>query len=534
MADMSSWRRLSKHWPWVLSILVWSVAFRAAPGQSQSLDSMFEPPAVWRAFRPLVIAMGEGDSQAAARYLRAGNQILRKADVNLERDAATQAFQTKAHECMEEFDLESFLALLPEREGAFRYFGFAGEPAEKVYKVRAARGADFEVNAKSVRRGFGESSGVLKMRQVEKNDSERYLVHWRSGAGFGALSWSSILAGISDAIAMFDERAEDKDTPLVLRAADRFLKNAQPALGPEDRRFLSVLWGSYPEVAKLLSSIGTTEDVIAAYDVAPGVTHVRSISRWDLPRLARAYPELADYFRDLDKLAEAKLRLTDGNGHTLFELWLDTEHMRSRFEAFVRGGKIVPSKDGKPLPDQAPRYEHMRAHTNLHFQAFRVHIQVLDLVTELHYDEHATGAELSGQILRTPRIRVTGAAFGVLPTGMLDWFIPGDMEGLARRLLDAATRGNDGRGIEWRYRFERPAGGLATLDGSVGMEVLDSALIRFSMAIAAERVVPDDDQLEDIRRLAADYRDAFDSDVQRFAKFGRLAPLPAPAVAAPN
>jgi hypothetical protein len=199
----------------------------------------------------------------------------------------------------------------------------------------------------------------------------------------------------------------------------------------------------------------------------------------------------------------------------------------------VRGGKIVPSKSGKALRDVAPRFERMRAHTNLHFEAFRVHIQVLDLTTEVRYSEHATGAEFTGQILRTPQIRVTGAAFGMFPTGMLDWFIPGDMEGLARRLLDVATHGNEGRGIEWRYRFERPAGGLATLDGSAGAEVLDSALIRFSMAIAAERVVPDDDQLEDIRKLAAAYRDAFDADVERFGKFGKFIPATAAAVSAP-
>lgn len=523
-------RSASRGWPFVLVGCVWLSLWGAVQGQGNPADKMFDPPAVWRAFRPLVIAMGDGNAQQAAKYLRAGNQILRKADVNLELDATTKTFQTESHECMQEFDLESFLKLLPEREGPFRYFGFEGEPAEKVYRVRAARGPAFEVNATSVRRGFGEASGVLAMRQVEKDDTERYQIHWRSGAGFGALSWSSILAGLKDALAMFDERAEEKDIPLILRAADAYLKTTQPALGPEDRRFLAVLWGSFPEVAKLLTSISTTDDVIAAYG-ADGVTQVRFVSHWDLPRLGRAYPELAEYFGDLGKLAEAKFRITDANGHTLSEIHLDTEHMRSRIELFVRGGKIVPSKDGKPLVDQAPRYEHMRAHANLHFQAFRIHIQVLDLVTDLHYGEHVTGAELSGQILRNPKIRVTGAAFGVLPTGMLDMFIPGDMEGLARRLFDAATRGNDGRGIEWRYRFERPAGGLATLDGSLGMEVLDSALIRFGMAIAAERVVPDDEQLEDIRHLAADYRDAFDRDVVRFAQFGKVvdvAPVPAP------
>jgi hypothetical protein len=149
-----------------------------------------------------------------------------------------------------------------------------------------------------------------------------------------------------------------------------------------------------------------------------------------------------------------------------------------------------------------------------------VHFFVKNLVTEIQYRERATGAELSGQVVQMPQIEVKGAAFGFVPTGMLDFFIPDDMQGLAERFFEAAVHGNEGQGIAWRYRFERPQGGLATLDGGVGIEVLDSALIRFAMGIAAKKVVPDDAQLEDIRRLAADYRDAFDLDVERFGKFG--------------
>ena len=499
--------------------LVWITP--AVRAQLRPGNEVVASPAVWRAFRPLVIAAGEGNVQQAVRYLRTGNQILRKADVQLQEDSATQLFQTKAHECMQEFDLKSFLALLPEREGAFHYFGFQGEPAEKAYRVRVARGRGFEVDATSARRGFGDSSGVISMRQVHKDDANRYIVHWRSGAGLGALSWSSILAGMEDGLSMLDEPPAKGDVPLVLRVADSFLKSSEPKLGAEDRKVLAQLWGSFPEVAKLLVSIGTTEDVIAGVDPQHNVTQVRLVSRLDVTRLARGYPELAEYFGDLGKLAEVKIRLNDGNGNTLGELSLDTEHMRSRLEFFVRAGKLVPSKTGKVLPDTSPRYEHMRAHLNAHFQSFRVHFYIHDLTTEVVYSEHGTGAALTGRIVHEPKVHVAGAAFGLFPAGMLDWFIPGDMEGYAHAFFKAATRGNEGRGIAWRYRFERPTGGLATLDGSYGMEVLDSALIRFAMAVAAEKVVPDDDQLADLRRLAAAYRDAFDADVVRFGKFGQ-------------
>ncbi|MFT3923793.1 MAG: hypothetical protein QM778_14770 [Myxococcales bacterium] len=505
--------------------IAWGVA-SAEPKEMP--NDMTASPAFWRGFRPLVYAFGDGDPARAVSYLRAGTKILRSVDANLDRDEATKKFQEKAQDCMEEFDLRSFFKLLPERDGDYRYFAFAGKPAENAYRVWAAKGKDFEVNAKSARRGFGEASGMMRMRQLEKDDSGRYLVNWRQGAGFGDVAWLSIVAGLRDGVSLFDTPSQDAETPVILQAAEVFLKRTQPALGPEDRAVLATLWGSFPEGAKLLADVATGDDVIKGRDANTGITQVHWHSRFNLEKLKENYPHLTDYFKDLDKLAAIKLRLLDAAGHTLFDLKADTARMQSEIDAFVKGGRIVPSHQGTPLLDQTARFEKMRAHINLHFQVFRVHIYVDDMRVEFNFDEHATGAALSARIKQTPKIRVSGAAFGLFPTGMLDWFIPGDIEGLARKLMDVATKGNEGQGIAFDYRFERSPNGLATLDSSIGGEVLDSALIRFAMAIAAERVVPDEKQLDDIKRLGVAYRDAFDADVVRFGKHGKLPTYPAP------
>ena|GEM_PF-6301311 len=509
--------------------LMWGVA-SAEPKQLP--NDMTASPAFWRGFRPLVYAFGDGDPARAVSYLRAGTKILRSVDANLDRDAATKAFQEKAQDCMEEFDLRSFYKLLPERDGDYRYFAFAGKPAENAYRVWAEKGKEFEVHAQSARRGLGEASGVMRMRQLEQDDSGRYLVNWRQGAGFGDLSWAAIVAGLSDAVALFDAPGGGSETPVILQAAEVFLRRTQPTLGPEDRAMLATLWGSFPEGGKLLADVASADDVIAGRDAETGVTHVHWHSRFNMTKLKESYPHLADYFKDLDKLAAIKLRLLDASGATLLDLKADTARMQSEIDTFVKEGRIVPHHAGAPRLGEAARFEKMRAHVNLHFQVFRIHIFVDDLRVEFSFDEHPSGASLSARIKQTPKIRVSGAAFGLFPTRVLDWFIPGDIEGLARKLMDVATQGNEGQGIAIDYHFERSPSGLATLDSSIGGEVLDSALIRFAMAIAAERVVPDERQLEDIKRLGVAYRDAFDADVVRFGKHGKLPTYPAPTARA--
>lgn len=514
----------------LLTLAGGALSLDAAHGQPRLGDELVASPAVWRAFRPLVLAMGDGDAARAVSYLREGTALLRKAEGKLERDVPTLAFQTRAVESLEDFDLKAFFQLLPRRDGPFRYFAFEGAPTASAYRFRELSSAAAEVSAASARRGFGDSSSVIRMRHIEAKDDKHYLLQWRGGVGVGPLAWTSLVAGAHDALSMLEERdASPPRTgqpvatlPLILRTADALLKKSQPSLGVEDRRVLAAAWASFPQAAALLTSIGRTDDVVDETTRADGVTRVSWNSRWDAERTAKGYPALTDFFHDLGDLAEARIKLTDANGLTVATIQADTEHMRVRIAAFVKDGKLVPSRNGQPQLDSAPRLEQMRAHVDLHFQAVGIHMYVDDLKVELGLFERGDGAILRANVRRTPKVRVRGAAFGIVPAGMLDWFIPGDIPGLARRMLDVATLGNDGQGIAVSARFVSAVDGRSTVESSGGFEILDTALIRFGMKIAADRVMPDEEANEDIRRLRVAYRDAFFADVERFGKYGRV------------
>jgi hypothetical protein len=95
------------------------------------------------------------------------------------------------------------------------------------------------------------------------------------------------------------------------------------------------------------------------------------------------------------------------------------------------------------------------------------HMYVDDLRVEL---AHAAGpglATVSTRVRHTPGFRVEGRGVGVFPAGMLDWFIPGDIPGLARRMSE-------------------------------------------------------EEQSADIRKLLVAYRDALSRDLERFARCGEV------------
>jgi hypothetical protein len=335
--------------------------------------------------------------------------------------------------------------------------------------------------------------------------------------GLGALRWQSLLAGLFEAGRLLETPVE-RDVPLVLRAADTYLRTRQTTLGQRDRTVLSRVWGGFPGIAQLLLPISRTDDLVAERDPAPGVTGLSLATRWSLSGMARKYPALAHYFDALDDIARARAVLRDAAGKVLLELDSDTEHLETKVRGLLRDGRLLARADKHGAPEAA-RFERMRLTLDLQFVLHHIRLNIEQLAIDLDYraDEH--GARLRASSTRVPKVSVSGAAFGLLPTRVLDWFIPGDVETLARHMFEVAASARGGRGATLEARFrEGPEG--ATLEFDAETELLDTTLIRFCMAVIADAAIPNDAEERDITRMAVDYRDAFDADLARFARFG--------------
>jgi hypothetical protein len=504
----------------VCSLLVFGLSLALARGPDFGESS----PVFWRAWQPLVSAFGAGDPLAAIAYLRAASAIVRKADAQLARDAASERFRKRALDSLEDFDLQEFLALLPYQERESRSFAFAGWPSAKAYEVHAlgsaapvfGSGRDRDRVRELRALAHGHVQGALRMRRAPHESERRYVFQTRTRVGLGALRWQPLLAGLVDAARLLETRGE-QDVPLALRAADSYLRTRQSALGARDRAIMVRLWGGFPGVAQLLLPISRSDDVLVERDPEPGVTGLSVSTRWDLASMKRKYPALAHYFDALDDIARVHARLSDAAGNTLLELDSGTERLETKLRGFLRGGRLLArTKKGALVPAQFAR---MRLTLDLHFVLHRIRLNIEDLQLDLEYREQADGASLRVQSARVPKVQVSGAAFGLVPTRVLDWFIPGDVETLARHMFEVAAQARGGHGSLLEARFREGERG-ANLELGYETELLDTRLVRFCMAVIAEAAIPSEEEERDMTRLAVDYRDAFDADLARFAQFG--------------
>jgi hypothetical protein len=472
-------------------------------------------PAMWRAWRPIVTAFGNGDPKSAVSYLLQASKIVRQADAKLARDEKTEEFRTEAIKSMKNFDLKGFMELLPYPEGEFKGFAFLGKPGSKSYDVKAVDPTSGTFKEGSRNLPFGSSYGHVKVKKIEHESERRYHLHLSGATGMGPLTWESFTSGLIEEGKLLE--ITDSQLPIVMQAAMKFVGSRQGGLGEKDRRLLASGWGSFPTVGQMLLPISRIEDIVDEAAAKEGVRSLQVIAKWDLPSMKTRYPHFAKYWDALDNIADAHFRVDDATGGHLISMDLNSERTEIKVRGHVKDGRlVVKQKDGSFQPAQMER---MKLTQNLYFNLHRIKLHIENLQVDVSYRPHQNGMRLYATTTRVPKITVGGAAFGLLPTKVLDWFIPGDTESLARRLFEVAAKGNGGKGAVFDATFSEGSQG-ATVDIKYDVEVLDSSLIRFCVAIIADASIPDDDTEEDMIKFSVDYRNAFDKDVNRFAQYG--------------
>jgi hypothetical protein len=277
-------------------------------------------------------------------------------------------------------------------------------------------------------------------------------------------------------------------------------------------------------LAEVLSGLGGVDDLLDS--AAPAsAQHMQALLHLDPKRMTQRYPELGEYLAELAKLFEADVRWLDANNRTLALLHVNSQQLSARVELFDNDGLLVPSVAHKPLVDHTLDTNlgvvpySIRASANVRLLGVRS--QLRDLRIDFEHERTARGMELRGHMRHVPSAKVSGAALGILPTGLIDALIPGDIESLIEKALETACKGNQGKGIELAVHFDRQPSGAsanATLDGAVTFEAIDNFLVKFGVAHFTDHMLPSEAVRADVERLMRDVHSAFAEDLRRYAQ----------------
>jgi hypothetical protein len=473
-----------------------------------------------RGWLPLITLAGEGDSPRAVALLR---DTARRWEIILhhtELDAATRGFLDRATSSLQDFNLGRLYELLPQKEGRFRQLFVSAAFVGNEYRVAQQSDKHFEVGPEGVRLQPGDSSLVLRVAPVNTKEGDtNYLMQGRAGLALGPISWPTIITAAHQGLQLLGSGISTDPSVRPMVALRQTALSANPKLGPEDLDAVATLWEAFPRASFLLSSLGSIDDLVTSDARA---THLHVVAHFDPKRAQQRFPELASYLRGLDRLFVLELRWIDAHEHTFAVLNLDSEHLTAQFELYEKDGALLPFQGDKLFVDQVIDPNHgglrysMRASAD--FRILGVRSQMRGMQLDFEYTPNERGMEMRGRMNRVPSVKVSGAALGILPTSLIDVFIPGNLEGLITRFLSTACQGNDGKGLEIRSRFDRRPSGSATVDAAFGIEALDNYLVKLGVGHFNDHVLPDRDVSADMKRLMSDAQSAFSADIERYAR----------------
>jgi hypothetical protein len=494
---------------------------------------------VFRGWKLYVTAAGNGDAAVAVKRLREVVKFTKAWLGNLVVDRETDRFIDDMWEALEDFDLEDFHQLLPRKKGKWRVLEIYGKQQGSKYLIdQPKRGQKFEVNAKGNRRKLGDTSLVMQARKVPARDDEfNYLIHSRIGIGVGVISWKGIAGANAElfrVIASGDSRSssypanQDERGPSWARY--RVIKT-HTRLGPEDVEVLAIGWSAFPRLAELLTKLARVEDIVVIDPGSDGsYQHLRPTFRMARDVLRRDYPLFADYLDDVSFLnVKNTVDLYDENGR-LIRARIDMRAQRISFDLYVRDGKILPVRKGKVRTDVAidmyerPRQKPWRltAVSSSRANVLGIKSVVKNARTRFVYRVTERGALVKARTTEVPDIRVSGNALGIMPSAIIDFFIPGSLESLVRDFVTTACKGNNGEGVAIDTRMDQRAPGQpATFDAKLSFEALDNFFVKFGVSVMNDRIIPDGDTWDEMLKLFQDLADAFSADLERFAKIAK-------------
>ena len=494
----------------LLTTAALSAALVALP--SQAITRPYVDP-VWR---PFILLAGDGDLNVASQRLERIRQLQMSMVNNTHYDQNTQQFIDGMWKSMEAFDLNGFYRLLPEHDGRRRMLNVSGEWRDGGYWYSTVSNSDLETTSPMP---LGNAAiHVTATRLETMHSSLRFLLSGTVRAGVGTSNWQTIREAGAELINL-GSFPPQKSVPLEPAVENRLrntIRHDYPLLGKMDVDFLVPLRLAFPNMSQLLESVVTIEDIVEEDVNQQGYRAYTASLKLDQDKLKARYPHMSEYLEHVGNLMNTRIDISDDNGR-LARISVDTHDWRIRIETVLSFGGIVPVQGDNLQLDKVRKFEdkavNLRVAINSDLDIFGVKTHVKGLQASLRYNPSPDTLRLETNINTVPEIAVDGAFMNVVPTGVIDMMIPGNIASIISQFFTVACEGNAGDGITANVELHNthvPGVIDAKADGSV--LALDNSFLQLGMRIINTRMIPDNETSEELRGLFFAMQDAFYED----------------------
>lgn len=449
------------------------------------------------------------------RLLRASELVLEHREV----EAETQQIIDRGVAALRDFDLARFYRLLPEVSEGVHELPLRAGIEGNVFRVRRARpGEAFQVSLKGPRNSLGDVSQLVRARlPADGADEQGYRLSVDLGIGIGDVDFRDMRSGLSTFLSQAFAQEARRTGP-----ASDALEALHPALEAEDVAVMEPLFHAYPELSRMLSQMGRIDDVRVA-DAGSQIQHLRLALRGVTERFGKSHPEFAKYMRRLGRVGRMSFSWVDEHGRNLMKAQIDSATLAIDVECFLKDGALLPwsgtkvdETDPLHLSRSTPLTSRVIVDGTIELMGLMMSFTGFQI--DLGFVPHEAHAEFRMRATRMPKtLDVQGAAFGFMPLGLVNAFIPGDVRSITLDFFRVALEGNQGRGVVIDTTIgSRELGGNGVIEVHTELEAPDNRLVKMAMATVNHKLVAIPKVQDDMRAFIADLQRGLQRDLSAY------------------
>lgn len=519
----------------LFSVFVLTLLSQTVSGDQTTLS------VIHRIWHPVLSLGGQGEikagdakaSRAVVKKIKESTKIVRALlDGKIKADETTKDFWEEVTEDLQNLDLDSLYEDLPlGPEDGWRRLRLKGRWTGKEYSiVQAKNKASLALNVDKLP-GVSLYEGALDFGSKPMNEGKTYLTNLDAKIGLGETSVTQLLRMSHMTMRVVESEATISPGSKRTRPSKSWrgsVLKENSTLNPHDVELLASFAQSFPKFFKALVPVFEVRDLVEFMPVkvagTSGLCQVNFKMKCRNEALEEAYPEIHEYLEDLGPLIRVSGTLKDGQNRRLGSFSIDTGSQEICFRTLIRDGAVIPVDDmEKPvlnaaLDPTAVRRLRFSVRANARFNVNGINIDIRNISLGGDYRRVRDDAMVTTRFKIPPQVTVSGQAYGVVPTWLIDVFIPSNIGELATNFLKTLTRGNGGRGFEARTFIHKGSIGKSLWHLKQQSEILNNALIQIGARLMNHKIIPDEDTREELKALARKVLLGIDSDASAMLK----------------
>lgn len=286
---------------------------------------------------------------------------------------------------------------------------------------------------------------------------------------------------------------------------------------------ISSTFGGFMNFVSKFGSINSNIDVVE--NTGQPYTKVSIRAKLKVENIKSNYPNLGIYLARMMQFLGLKLNsiLFTKDGLKLWTLSYDSgEHAISMSFNTVEGALVPEDESGTPalskklfLSTVQEFTGHMKS--TAHISVYGLRIISRDTQFAVNYKDGQI-AELTWRLTKMPVPTFKGALFGIMPPGLIDLMMPGNLREYSRMFAHGLVKGNEGRGTFGSLRIDSKVENKTIAHATTSMELKDNFYLNIGLRVVNDYLWPSPETAEDSRKFFADGLGHLISDFQSLQK----------------